>query len=293
MDKKLTGLPPTSDKEIIKKILSEKESDTIAKDKLYRILYEASMADDINMDTDLISECVKAIDLIEGNEEHLTKERITGMRQNVNLKYNGWKKTQQRKNTKKWVAQIAVCIVLFLFTSSAVANAFGLNLLQLVAHWGSDTFNLSNNNQGKESQNIADRKTYSNIDEVFEDLPTIPFLPKWLPNDFIFKYAEKFTRSKNTNILLYYEDSANKVIVFDFNVYYDDHTSTTNTDYEKDDNLIEVYEKNNIKHYILNNLNQVQAIWNNLNIIYNISGDISIDDMKKIIDSMYGGKKNE
>ena len=88
------------------------------------------MADDINMDTDLINECVKAIDLIEGEEEHLPKERITGMRQNVNLKYNGWKKTQQRKKTKKWVAQIAVCIVLALFTSSAVANAFGLNLIE-------------------------------------------------------------------------------------------------------------------------------------------------------------------
>lgn len=85
MHQRQTGSSPTisSDKEIIEKILLEKESDAIAKDKLYRILYEASQTDDINMDSDLINECVKTIDLIECNEEHLPEEKIRIMQRNV------------------------------------------------------------------------------------------------------------------------------------------------------------------------------------------------------------------
>ena len=279
----------SSDKEIIKNILLEKESDAVAKDRLYRILYEASLADDINMDTDLINECVKAIDLIEGNEEYLPEEKIKAMRQNVDQGYRNWQKSQRKSLTRKWVLQIAVSFVFILIMSSVVANAFGLNLLQLAARWGSDTFNLSTQNQKKVIQNAADRKTYSNIDDVFEGISTKPLLPGWLPDGFTFKYAEKFTRSDSTDILLYYEDSVNKAIVFDFNVYNADQKAITDTDYEKDDALVDIYEKSNVKHYILKNLEQVQAVWSNLNIVYNISGDLSESETKKIIDSMYGG----
>lgn len=79
-----------NDKEIIKRILSEKESDALVKDKLYRILYEASSTDDVNMDTDLIDECVKTIDLIEGTEEHNFEEKMKNMRNNTEQKYKKW-----------------------------------------------------------------------------------------------------------------------------------------------------------------------------------------------------------
>lgn len=115
-----------------------------------------------------------------------------------------------------------------------------------------------------------------------------PLLPEWVPDGFSFKYAEKFIRPDNTNVLLYYQDKSNKVIVFDLNIY-NSNKSVTNISFEKDDSLVEIYEKSNMKHYILKNLGQVQAVWENSNILYNLSGDASADEIKKIIDSMYGG----
>lgn len=41
------------------------------------------------------------------------------------------------------------------------------------------------------------------------------------------------------------------------------------------------------------NLDQVQAVWVRANIVYNISGDISVDEVKKIIDSMNGGSETK
>ena len=90
MDKKTTQsflLNSGSDKEIIKKILAEKESDAVVRDKMYGILFEVSLADDTIMDTDLIDECVKTIALIEGHEEHLSPEAIKTMRLKVDQKY--------------------------------------------------------------------------------------------------------------------------------------------------------------------------------------------------------------
>lgn len=89
------------DKEILKKILSEKESDAVVKDKMYKILHEASSADDISMDTDLIDECIKTINLIEGNEEPLSKERVKAMRQNIDRRYKEWQSIQQKNLSKK------------------------------------------------------------------------------------------------------------------------------------------------------------------------------------------------
>lgn len=57
-----------SHKDIIKTILLEKENDVAVKDKMYRILYKASLADEVNMDTYLIDECVKTIGLLDGDE---------------------------------------------------------------------------------------------------------------------------------------------------------------------------------------------------------------------------------
>ncbi|EHQ90133.1 DUF4367 domain-containing protein [Desulfosporosinus youngiae] len=293
-EKTNNSYPPdiSSDKEIIKKILSEKESDAIVKDKLYRILYEASSADEISMDTDLIDECVKAIDLIEGKEEYLSEEKVQAMRRNVDRRYKNWCASQRKIHTKKRVAQIAACFIIIFFTSSVAANAFGYNFIQSMVQWGKDTFNLSTQNysNGQNSNtNIAQRNTYSSVEEVIKGLPLKPLSPKWFPDGFTFKYAEKFARSDSLKILLYYQDNTNKAIVFDLSIYDDSNKAAANINFEKDEKLVEIYEKNNVKHYIMNNLGQVQAVWSDSVVVYNISSDVSADEMKKIIDSMYGG----
>lgn len=293
MDKKSTEPfpPPTSsDKKIIHEILAEKERDADVKDKMNGILYEASLADEATMDTDLIDECVKAIDLIEGHEGHLDQERIKAMRQKVDQKYKDWLKVQRKRTLKKLFVQSAAGLILVFFMSSAVASALGYNLIQIVADWGKDTFHLSAPNQSNGqggNNNVTDRKIYGSIDDVLQDVAVKPLLPQWVPDGFAFKNAEKFIRLDNTNIVLYYENSANKTIVFDFEIYTDQ--ASADASFEKDDNIVEVYEKNNLRYYIFQNIDRMQAVWISSKVIYNVSGDVSAEEMKRIIDSMDGG----
>jgi len=281
-------IPPdiNSDKEIIRKILAEKECDADVKNKMYAILYEASSADGATIDTDLIEECVKALDLIEGREERLDPEKMAAMRREVDQRYKDWLRAQRKHRFKKLLVQSVAGLILAFFMSSAMASALGYNLVQIVAGWGKETFHLSAQNQNN-AQNIFDKKNYSNAEEVLQDMTAKPLLPQWVPDGFAFKYAEKFVRLDNTNIVLYYENSAHKIIVFDFEIYTDQ--ASADASFEKDDNMVEVYEKNNIPHYIFQNIERVQAVWSSSNVIYNVSGDVSADEMKKIIDSMNGG----
>jgi len=89
-----------TDADIIKEILLEKESTIAAIDKMYRVLEEASLADDISMDTDLINECVKTLNLLEGNEDHLSDEKIKAMKKNIEQNHREWLKSQCKKRTK-------------------------------------------------------------------------------------------------------------------------------------------------------------------------------------------------
>ncbi len=93
-----------SQKDIIKSILSEKENDIAVKDKMYRILYEALLADEVNMDTDLIDECVKTIGLLDGDEQHIPKEKIQAMKKNIDHKYKSWLKTMSICHISPWRA---------------------------------------------------------------------------------------------------------------------------------------------------------------------------------------------
>ncbi len=288
MAKERDSLDVISDKEIIRMILSEKESDVLVKEKLYRILYEASAVDEVSMDTDLIDECIKAINLIEGKEEYLSEEKMKTMRQNVDQAYKEWQSSQHKTLVGKRIAQVAAAFILIFFTSSTVASALGYNLFQSVVNWGKDTFNLSTQSQPVEegNSNVAEMKTYSSIQEVIKDIPVKPLLPQWVPEGFAFKYGETFKLQNHSKALLYFQEDSGKVIVFDLSIYAEGEQAVADTNFEKDENLVEVYEKDNIKYYILRNLGQTQAIWSHNNTVYNISGDISADELIKIIDSM-------
>lgn len=281
-----------SDKDIIRKILSEEESDAQALEKMYKLLQEASAADDSTMDTDLIDECIKTIGMLEGGQEHIPDEKLQKMKQTVKLKYDGSGKSMHKGSVGKALVRAAACFILVFSLTVVVANALGYNPVRMIIFWKEDTFNISagNESSGGQDGNAANGLSFERMNDAFEGISHAPMTPGWVPDGFGFKYAEKFARSDNVNILLNYENDDGGVIIFDYVIYDDTGKNVKNeTSFEKDSNKVEIYEKDGTEHYIFSNLGQVQAVWGKLNVIYNISGDISTDEMKTIIDSMYGG----
>ena len=271
-----------SNEDIIGKIIFDNESEEQALEKMYKMLQEASSADDLTMDTDLIDECVKTIRLLEGREDNMSPERLQEMKREIKSKYKASKGNGQKKIITKKFVRVAACLIL-IFSMTVAADAFGFNPVKMIVSWKEDTFNLltKKENGNVQNNNTSNSSTFAQIEDAFENIKPAPLIPKWIPDGFIFKYAEKFVRSDNVNILLNYESGDGRVIIFDYVIYND---AAKNTESET---LFEKDSKNGINHHIFSNLNQVQAVWGRLNAIYNISGDISRDEIKKIIDDMY------
>ncbi len=279
-----------SDADIIREILLEKESDNNISDKMHRMIYEASLADDVSMDTDLIDECIETIELIEKDQEHISEEKLKVMRQKVDSSYEEWQKNENKRFFIRKVVQTAACFILILFVSSITANAFGYNIIHIIAKWGDETFNLHSQTQGESEKfkKVTESSAYDSVEKAFKGVEPKPLLPIWLPDGFSFKYAEKHVGINDTSIILHYIN-ADKIVSFSYIIYKEGKAVEDDINYEKDEREVQEFEKEGVKHYIFNNINQVQAVWSDLNIIYNISGDISIEEIKKIIDYMYGG----
>lgn len=57
--------------------------------------------------------------------------------------------------------------------------------------------------------------------------------------------------------------------------------------YEKDDNIPEVYERDGVTHYLFKNIDNVCVAWNNGKIECSIQGNVAIEELKKMVDSIY------
>ncbi|WMJ85572.1 DUF4367 domain-containing protein [Anaerocolumna sp. MB42-C2] len=276
-----------SNADIIKSIYLEKDNDIATRDRLYKLLYQASEEDEFSMDTDLIKECVDTINLIEGDNEQISEEKIMITRQNIESQYKKGYKTGKRKHFLKIASMTVASILLVLSLSNVLAYSFGFNIIDVVSNWGADNFNLFTQPKSEApGNNVTSRVIDTNIKEAFKDINPKPLLPGWLPDGFSFKYVEKYNRKDSINILLYYDNEIkdNSVIIFDYTIYVENQGSDIS--YEKDDRLVEIYKKDGEQYYILENENQIQAIWNDSNTIYNVNGDISADEIKKIINHM-------
>ncbi|MEK4060026.1 MULTISPECIES: DUF4367 domain-containing protein [Paenibacillus] len=275
------------DQRIFKEILQERSSDAAAKDKFYRILHEASMADAETMDTDLLKECVQTLDLLEEDTVPLSDEKAQAMQRNIENQYRTWKLAKHRTVVKKLIIRVSAVFLLFFCFSSIVANAFGLNFFKIVASWGEETFDFMAETNLRPTDNAANDQTYESIDKAFENVESRPLLPEWLPEGFHFKYAEKFERTTNTRIMLYYSsEQADDILIIDYLLYKQGYVVEGGTSFEKDETPVITFDQNGIKYYIFHNLEQTQVVWANTNLVININGRISVEEMKKMIESI-------
>ena len=57
--------------------------------------------------------------------------------------------------------------------------------------------------------------------------------------------------------------------------------------YEKDDNEVEIYYRNDIVYHIMVNAGKTNVVWNAVDYEGMITGGISVDEAKQMIDSIY------
>lgn len=175
-------------------------------------------------------------------------------------------------------AAAAAVIVLLCGT----AYAFGWNIFQALADWTAETFQFLT---GAEPQ-MSDHGVFENLYRIVSVETDVSAVPRWAPEG-----AEEVeqprtsVRSDKTRIVGEYliEDREFTIRI----TIYNEIPESYDTIYQKNDGSAHPYEAGGITHYIVENVDNVSAMWTNGYIEGHIQGNISIEDLQLMIDSIY------
>lgn len=178
----------------------------------------------------------------------------------------------------------AAAVLVLLVTLPLSANALGLeDLWDIIARWAKETFSFTSSedtdyseptpNNQEEFTSLQDALIKSNRD------PSI--VPTWIPDNYTLDFIFKDVTPVREIYTAVYKNASEVLQIF-IQSYMD-------TDPEKieiTDDLIEIYPHLGIDYYIFSNMNQNKAIWILDSHECSITGNISIDELILMIDSI-------
>lgn len=186
---------------------------------------------------------------------------------------------KSRKRTSAWrIGAIAAAMVVLL-----CGTAFGWNLFQVIAEWTEEVFYFI----------TGQEKTVNQKSDVFNDLHNsvklyteVPAVPQWAPNGTqelgALNIVSRDDRcSIGAGYLIGERMFSIRIIIY-----------TTRLDsrvgaYQKDATICEEYVVSGITHYIVGNNENLSAMWVNKSVEGYIQGDLTVDEMRQMISSIY------
>lgn len=191
---------------------------------------------------------------------------------------------------------VAAAIIAGLLFGALVAQAAGIDVFGIVGRWTSETFHFSYVGEGANPiesdstlQNDSDAGPYALLKNALSDCGiSEENAPTWCPKGFVSAEPHITNSDFGHKVYCLFEDREGQFTVIDIR----DYATAADLNYyafEKDDSFVEKYVNGARTFYILSNENELTATWASPNIVITITGSISLDDLKTIIDSI-GGK---
>lgn len=179
----------------------------------------------------------------------------------------------------RYCAVAAVVIVLFCGT----AYALGWNVFQALAGWTEETFYFLTGNEPEEAP-IEDVFRYMRLE--VEERSDTPAIPAWAPEGTV-QIGEINVTGREDRVEIQGTFSVEEKVFTIWITVYDDISDGYSGTYQRDNTGVEVYEINGIEHYIMNNKENISAMWTNGCVEGHIQGELSIEDLQRMMDSIY------
>lgn len=182
-----------------------------------------------------------------------------------------------RRSIKKLRWAVAAAAVLCVLVVPASATG----VLDDISQWVSSTFSLSPTGEIVQGINQA---MYDELKTEIGKITDVSVLPAWYPENSI---LERITVDDLDFVTILNAEFSYSGKSFLFTVKAADDIENLNSMYEKNDTAPKKYTVNDISHYIMNNYAQNMILWRNENVECCISGELSIEDLKAMVDSIY------
>lgn len=259
--------------------------DSMATEELEEILrLDAQAPEEQESDTDKILYIMEVLTERKRNNSHTGN---TALEAYESFKQNYMSETDDntipvKTNRKypRWVRSLtaAAAVLAILIVGSVTAEAFGFNIWKAVVQWTQETFHFGISDGNKD-------RDYASLQEALEQGGiTTPLAPTWLPDGYELeeinieqspirkRYVAKYTRG----------DRALKITI-------QDHLDGKPFYLEQSDGLVEEYAASGITYYLFENNERTQAAWVVDSYECRITGELTIDTLKKMINSIEKG----
>ncbi len=199
------------------------------------------------------------------------------------------RRSEQKAKSKKqggWRRLLPIAaIVAVLVCGSMAASAFGFDLFQLFAGWNSEHFQFVSPWRTEEADEQGAEDPFRQLRLAVAELTDADIVPKWSPSGTqAIAHMSQEIMSDGTRISVTYEYDNGR---FNFVIYLYEIPQEETAIYQKDDETMVEYSKNGIVHYIMNNNGRYGASWTNGNVECSIQGDLTLNDLEKMVDSIY------
>ena len=199
------------------------------------------------------------------------------------------RRSVKRKKPVVWmrrlVAAAAVAVILISIPISTKALTLG-EVWDIFARWAKETFSfVCGEDTGVSEPSPDDEYTYSSLQEMLEEHKRdASIVPTKVLDGFDLEYIEKIISPAQEIYLVRYFDGNRKYTIRVQNYLNEDFQKV-----EINQEYSEIYYVDEVDYYIFINYNQIQAIWLVDSYECTIAGNLSIDEIKLMIDSIGKG----
>ena len=175
----------------------------------------------------------------------------------------------------------AAAVLVILVLGSVTAKAFGMDIWKTVVQWTQETFHFGEWG----NSNANDASNYTSLQEALEQRKTTTLLaPNWFPSGYELDEIKVEHSPLQTVYTAQYTNGEREL-----RITIRDHLEGKPVYVEQSEGSVEEYEISGITYYLLENNQQVQAVWIVDSYECGISGKITIDELKLMIHSIEKG----
>ena len=184
----------------------------------------------------------------------------------------------------KTVAAVLAVVIMFAVGTSITAKAFHVDIWSRFANWTKEIFQFTDQPQGTEPKNPKkehNAELESLQDAIGQEKITENLVPTWMPNEYKSKDLQVVRTPRVLNISAVYEKDGSELIIKIRQTI-----GVQAEQVEKNDDLLETYTIDGVEYYIFSNTETLQAAWSIGEFECIVIGEITLEDMKAMIDSI-------
>ena len=178
-------------------------------------------------------------------------------------------------------AMVAAAMVVFIIAATVTASAMGYNLWGWLPKWDSELLSFESESPQTETDN-------SNLPSIPLILTSLgidePLYPTWIPDDL----APTESVFEEKPFFLHEAYSGNDRFL---SITISPITGSETAVYQKEGSNPEEFSINNTVFFIFENTNEITAVWYTDGYTVSIVGNISMDETKKVLSSVYEVKR--